>query len=100
VGVTVPLDNLVGHRRHFEAQVPADPLFDRGWHRGVGAHGSGNLAHPDALYGFNQPGPLPAQLLPPNRQLKPKGYGLGVHAVGAAHHDRVLMLDGLVTQGL
>ena len=35
-----------------------------------------------------------ADLVEPVQELESEGDGLRVHAVGAAHHDRVLVLDG------
>ena len=62
--------------------------LDGGVDVGVGADRARQLADRDAVAGLTQPVPVALGLQAPEGQLGAEGRGLGVDAVGAAHHRR------------
>ena len=99
MGVAVALHHLVGNGGHLQPQALADPFLNVRRDGGVGAYGAGDLAHAHRFPRRRHPFPLAAQLVPPEGQLEPEGDGLGVHAVGASHHQGVLVPEGLLPHG-
>ncbi len=97
VGVAVALDDLGGMGLHLEAQEFAGDLLHPGVQIGVGAHRAGDLAVAHVLQGLDKALPVPGELGVEPGHLEPEADGLGVDAVGAAHAEQALVLEG---QGL
>ena len=99
-GVPVALDDLRGNRGHLQPQPLADALFVFRLQVGGVADRPGKLAHPHLLGRQVEALQVAAHLRIPVRQLQAEGNGLGVDAVGAADHRRVLEFEGAAAEHL
>ncbi len=79
---------------HAEAEVAAHLLLDLGLHVRELADGARQLADGHGLAGAPQPLEVPPGLHVPDGDLQPERRGFGVHAVGAADDQRVLVPHG------
>ena len=93
-GVPVALHDLRAGRVDGEAQGRQRGRLDLRRQLRVGAHGPGDLARGQVGRGRPQARARPVQLEGPGGQLEAEGDGLGVDAVGAAHHQRAGVLPG------
>ena len=89
--VPVALEDLAGGLRRADPEPAANVLLDRGVDLRVGAHRARDLAHRHGLTRPSQAVAIPVQLEGPKSKLVPEGRGLGVNAVGSAHHHGVPM---------
>ena len=98
--MSVAVDDLGGDGLHHEAEAAADVGLHLRGNGGMGAHGAADLAHGDRLLGLGQAVALAAQLVPPGGELEAEGGGLSVDAMGAAYADGLLVLQGLLADGV
>ena len=92
-GVPVARDDLGRERLAVQAELGHDLGFDRGIEVRVRPDRAGELAEADLLARRGQPRPVARHLEVPADELQPQRVGLGVDAVRAADHHRVLVLD-------
>ena len=94
LGVPVALDDLGGDRLRDEPELAADLLLDVGVDVSEGPHRARDLPDPHGLLGPPQALEVSARLGMPEGRLEPEGGRLGVDAVGAADHQRLLVGEG------
>ena len=94
LGVPVALEDLRRDGRGQHPEPCADRLLDLRGQVREGAHRARQLAERDVGPRPVEPRELPLQLRVPQRHLQAEGHGLGVDAVGAADHRRVLVAQG------
>ena len=94
LGVPVALEDLRRDGRGQQAQPRADRLLDLRRQVREGAHGARELAVGDRGPRAVEPLELPLQLRVPQGHLQAEGHRLGVDAVRAADHRRVLVAQG------
>ena len=94
LGVAVALQDLRGDRRRQQPQLRADRLLDLRRQVREGAHRARELAEGDRGPGAVEPRELALQLGVPERQLQAERHRLGVDAVRAPDHRRVLVAEG------
>ena len=100
VSVAVAVDDLGGDGLHQEAEAAADVGLHVRGNGGVGAHGAADLADGDRLLSLGQAMALTAQLIPPRGEFEAEGGRFSVDAMGAADADGLLVLQGLLADGV
>ena len=93
LGMAVTGDDLGRDRLRFQPHFGADVLFHERIDVGKGADRAGDGAGGDILAGPRPAGAVALHLGIQGGQLEAEGDRLGVDAVGAAHADRILVLD-------
>ena len=86
-------DDLSGEVLAAQAEALHHPRLDRGWRRGVGADGAGELADGELVEGRGEAGKVAVSLKGESGQSQAEAGGLGVDAVGAAHAEGVAVLQ-------
>ena len=100
LGVPVAGHDLAGRGLDAQSQLLAHVRLDGRVDQRVRADRARHGAHGDGLAGGGQPLQGPVDGEGEAGQLVAERGGLGVHAVGAAHHHRVPVLEGPVDQHL
>ena len=100
LGVPVALEDLRRGRRRQQTELRADRLLDLRRQVREGPHRAGELAVGDRRPRPVEPRELALQLRVPQRHLEAEGHGLGVDAVGAPDHRRVLVPEGALPDRL
>jgi hypothetical protein len=85
----VALEDLRRARRRLDAEPLARDPLDLGVHSGVLPDGPRQLADPESLDRPSDALAVPVDRERPAGELEPEGHRLGVHAVRAAHADRL-----------
>ena len=99
-GVAVALQDLGRDRGGLEAELRRASHLDPGVEVDVGPDRARDPADADDLEGPVDPVEVALDLLVPDEELEPEGDRLGVDAVGPAHADRLLVLEGLAAEDL
>ena len=90
-GVPVARDHLGGNGFRYEPQARTNSRFDRRIDIGIGADRARDFADRNLAAGLLQAGLIAFHLGEPVGDFEAEGNRLGMHAVAAADHDRVLM---------
>ncbi len=99
LGVTVAGEHLGGQRVGGEPQLLANVLLHEGVDGRVSAHRAGDSASGGHSAGLLHAGEGALQSPGPAAELHAEGHGFGVNAVGTAHTQRILELEGATLAG-
>ncbi len=94
----VALHDLGGDGGRFQTEDPHGDSLHLWIDIRIVAHGAGDLAHGHLFHGPSQALQPTLHLEGPESQNHAECDGFGVHSVGAAHHDRIAMLQSPALQ--
>ncbi|GBC78241.1 hypothetical protein HRbin08_01728 [bacterium HR08] len=99
-GVAIARDDLRGDRLRSQSQAAADGLLHLGIEMGERADGARDLPHADLLASAPHALPIPLRLRVPQGELQAEGDRLGMDAMRASDHGRILEFEGATAQDL